>query len=316
MKSIWIIVPLFNEESNVDHVVSEIAKVVATQPYHWTLFFVDDGSKDRTWEKVESVKEREGLTVSGLRLTRNFGKEAALLAGIENLPNDIDAVMFMDADLQHPPQLIPELVKAWEMGDAKIIEGVKRSRGRESILYRLLSNLFYSIIGWSSQFNMSNSSDFKLLDQSVIHALLAMPERNIFFRGMTAWSGFPSSQVEFDVQERREGDRSMSLKSRIRLALLTITSFTTAPLRLIMNIAFLFIILSIFFAIYTVYQKVMGFSVEGFTTVIILELFIGGILLLALGIIGNYLACIYEEVRQRPRYLLLETKNLPKKTKD
>lgn len=314
MKSVWIVIPLYNEAINVELVHSEVTKAVNGLSYQFNILFVDDGSKDETWQKLSQLNSSKGVPFQALRLTRNFGKEAALLAGLENVPPEASAVICMDADLQHPPSLIPQLIQQWERGEAKIIEGVKNSRGHESLVYKFFSKLYYRILSAGGSLKFGNSSDFKLLDRQVVEAIHSLGDRNLFFRGMTAWLGFPVTQVSFDVQDRVGGDRNMSLKARIRLAIVSITSFTTAPLRLIINIAFLFIVLSLLFASYTIYQKIIGRAVEGFTTVIVLELFIGGTVLLALGIIGNYLACIYEEVRQRPRYLLLETKNRDKES--
>ena len=211
--------------------------------------------------------------------------------------------MVMDCDLQHPPETVVEMYRLWEQG-YEVVEGVKHSRGKESLAHRASAGMFYKIISKAVGIDMSRASDFKLLDRKAVDALLEMPERNAFFRALSAWIGYKTISVEFDVREREEGVSKWSTKSLIRYAITNIVSFSSAPMQLVTGAGVFMFLLAIVLGIQTLVHYFTGNAVEGFTTVILLLLLIGSILMISLGIIGYYISKIYEEVKGRPRYLI------------
>lgn len=209
----------------------------------------------------------------------------------------------MDCDLQHPPSVIPEMWRLWQEG-AEVVEGIKTARGRESLGHKLSAGLFYKIMSCLIKMDMNASSDFKLLDRKVVDVLLALPERNTFFRALSFWAGFRTEAVHYEVQERQFGESKWSFLSLMRYAISNATSFSTLPLQLVTVMGLVSILFSVVLAAQTLVRFLMGTSVEGFTTVILLILIIGGFLMLSLGIIGHYIARIYEEVKGRPKYII------------
>ena len=264
------------------------------------LVFVNDGSKDQTWEMIEKAAEKNSH-VTGIRFSRNFGKESAIFAGLANAEGDCIAVM--DCDLQHPPETLVEMYRLWEQG-YEVIEGVKRSRGKESILHRASAGMFYKIMSKAVQIDMSRASDFKLMDRKAVEALLSMPERNAFFRALSSWVGYRTTSVEFDVQERTEGESKWSTWSLIKYAVRNIVGFSSAPLQMITVAGVLTLLLAVVLGIQSLVKYFCGHALEGFTTVILLLLIIGSLIMLSLGVIGIYIAKIYEEVKGRPRYFI------------
>jgi dolichol-phosphate mannosyltransferase len=236
-----------------------------------------------------------------VEFSRNFGKEAGIFAGLELATGD--AVIVMDCDLQHPPEVIPKMWQLWKEG-AQIVEGKKSSRGKESLFHKMSAGLFYGIMSHLIKMDMSASSDFKLLDRKVVEVLLELPERNTFFRALTFWAGFDTRTVEYEVQERKYGTSKWSFFSLMKYAISNATSFSTLPLQLVTLMGTISIIFSVILGIQTLVKYLLGTSVEGFTTVILLILIIGGFIMLSLGIIGHYIARIYEEVKGRPKYVI------------
>ena len=271
-------------------------------PYE--LVLVDDGSPDDTWRVIVG-EAKTSNAIRALRLSRNFGKESAVCAGLEHARGD--AVIVMDADGQHPPSLIPEMVHLWRSSGADIVEAVKRRRGRESLSSKLGAQLFYFILNKLSGFHFKGASDFKLMNRKAVDAWLRMHERNVFFRGMTVWMGFTTVQIPFEVVPRSAGRSTWSVLKRLKLALVGITAFSSFPLHLVTFSGVVFLVLSAILGLETLYLKLAGRAVSGFATVILLELIIGSLLMISLGIIGEYLARIYEEVKGRPRYLVKES---------
>ena len=214
-----------------------------------------------------------------------------------------DAVIVMDCDLQHPPQVIPQMWKLWNEG-YEVVEGIKTSRGKESFSHRCFAGAFYRIMSGLIKMDMNASSDYKLLDRKVVDVLLELPEKNTFFRALTFWAGFKTTSVEYEVQERAYGESKWSFFSLMRYAVTNVTSFSTLPLQLVTVLGIISILFSIILAVQTLVKYLTGTAVEGFTTVILLILIIGGFIMLSLGIIGHYLARIYEEVKGRPRYII------------
>ena len=205
--------------------------------------------------------------------------------------------------LQHPPETLVEMYRLWEQG-YEVIEGVKRSRGKESILHRASAGMFYKIMSKAVQIDMSRASDFKLMDRKAVEALLSMPERNAFFRALSSWVGYRTTSVEFDVQERTEGESKWSTWSLIKYAVRNIVGFSSAPLQMITVAGVLTLLLAVVLGIQSLVKYFCGHALEGFTTVILLLLIIGSLIMLSLGVIGIYIAKIYEEVKGRPRYFI------------
>jgi len=297
---ISVVLPAYNEAEGLASALERVHSVLAKLNESFEIIVVDDGSTDATWEKIEVACDRLG-PVSGIRLSRNFGKENAICAALDAAAGE--AVILMDADMQHPPEVIPQLIEKWRQG-YKIVDGVKRVRGREGWLSRFAANIFYRLLEHVTPFEMEGASDFKLMDREVLDAWRSMGERNLFFRGMSAWIGFQRGKVEFDVGERQAGESKWSRWELFGLALKAITSFSTVPLRLVSLTGVLFLVFSFLLAANTLIQYVSGEAVTGFTTVILLILIVSSLVLLALGIIGEYIARIYEEVKQRPRYII------------
>ncbi len=297
-----VVVPLYNEAAHLAGTLELIVQTLDSLGLPYRLLLVDDGSTDGTWELVKA-RCLASQDVRGIRLSRNFGKEAALAAGLESAEGA--AVIVMDGDLQHPPALIPAMVEAWRAG-AEVVEAVKVephgsnwSRPAASAFNRLFSAL--------SGHGLQGASDFKLMDRRVLAAWRAMGERSLFFRGMNAWLGFRRVQLPFEVPTRAGGASGWSHWQLARLATTAITSFSSAPLYLVTLAGLAFSVFAVLLGAQTLVLKFTGRAVDGFTTVILLLLTIGAVVMLALGVIGAYIARIYEEVKGRPRYVIAET---------
>lgn len=296
-----IVIPVYQEESHIVNSISVIKDILDSAKVIHKFILVDDGSKDNTWLQLKLLANTN-RDVTSIRLSRNFGKEAAICAGIEYSEGDM--LVVMDSDLQHPPSLIPEMVRIWREEDYDVIEGVKKTRGKENRLYRFCAKLFYKFIYQTSTIDLRNASDFKLLDKKVVLAWKSMEERTTFFRGMSAWVGYTRKQILFDVQDRVDGNTKWSIMRLIKLAVNATTSYTTIPLQFISIFGVILLGISIILGIQTLVMKLIGNASDGFTTVIILILLIGSCIMISLGIIGIYLAKIYHEVKGRPRYLV------------
>lgn len=295
-----VVLPAYNEEKMIKKAAGTIGNILKNEEIDYEIVFVDDGSKDGTWREIESAG-KEDEHVNGVRFSRNFGKESAMMAGLENA--DGDCVVVMDCDLQHPPETIVEMYRLWQQG-YEVVEGVKRTRGRESIFHKMSAGLFYRMISKAVKIDMSHASDFKLLDRRAVEALLEMPERNAFFRALSSWIGFRSISVEFDVRDREIGESKWSTKSLIRYAISNIVSFSSAPMTVVTITGILGLLFAAILGIQTLVNYFSGHAVEGFTTVILIILIMGSLILMGLGIIGYYIAKIYEEVKCRPRYII------------
>ena len=298
-----IILPAYNEEQNIERTALTISGILEEAEIPFELVFVDDGSMDGTYKEINRLAERDNR-IRGAEFSRNFGKEAAIFAGLELAAGD--ACIVMDCDLQHPPQVIPEMYRLWKEG-YEVVEGIKKSRGKENIFHRMFAGMFYGIMSKMMKMDMRSSSDFKLLDRKVVCVLLGLGERNTFFRALSFWAGFRSVKVEYEVQERAFGDSKWSFGSLIKYAVSNVTSFSTVPLQMVTVMGVFSILFSLVLAVQTLVKYVLGTAVEGFTTVILLVLIIGGVIMISLGMIGHYLARIYEEVKGRPRYIIRRT---------
>jgi len=300
MAMLSVVLPAYNEEQNIANTAQVISALLQEHEIPYELIFVSDGSKDGTYAEIEKVAAANPC-VKGAQFSRNFGKEAAIFAGLELACGD--AVVVMDCDLQHPPEMLPKMWEMWKAG-AEVVEGIKSRRGRESIFYRMSAGLFYKIMSKLIKMDMNASSDFKLLDRKVVNVLLELPERNTFFRALTFWAGFRTEKLEYEVQERQFGQSKWSFFSLMRYAIANATSFSTLPLQLVTVMGVCSILFSVVLAVQTLIKYLMGTAVEGFTTVILLILIVGGFIMLSLGIIGHYIARIYEEIKGRPKYII------------
>lgn len=305
-----IVLPVYNEEENIVRAYEAIRDVLMPRDIAFELVFVNDGSKDNSFEVIRKLSEDvRDAKIVGVSFSRNFGKEAAIFTGLSHATGDVCAVM--DCDLQHPPETLLEMYDMWKQG-FEIIEGVKRSRGKENFIYKAFAKLFYKLISKSTGIEMYRSSDFKMLDRKVVDEYVKLSERNIFFRALSSWLGYKSAVVEFDVQERVSGNTKWSIKSLVKYAIGSITSFTTAPMQLITLSGMIFFFFAVVLGVHSIVKWAMGHALEGFTTVILLLLITGSLIMISLGIIGYYLARIYEEIKGRPRSIVREIVKSPK----
>ena len=298
-----VVIPAFNEEEMLQKAADTVRQVLTESEISFEVIFVDDGSSDGTWKMIQEIC-RSFRNVRGIHFSRNFGKESAIFAGLEQANGDCVAVM--DCDLQHPPEMLVNMYRLWENG-YEIVEGKKRSRGQESTLHGLCASIFYGIMSKAAGVDMKGASDFKLLDRKAVDALLQMPERSVFFRGMSSWIGFRKAEVEFDVREREAGQSKWGIFRLVRYAVRNIAGYSSAPLQTVTGAGLLFLLITLILGAQTLISYFRGQAVEGFTTVILLMLFTGSIVMLSLGIIGYYISKIYEEIKGRPRYVISES---------
>lgn len=296
-----IIIPLYCEGKHLKILLEKIQNQLDLLGEAFELILVDDGSTDNTW-MVIAEESKKYPTLRAVQFSRNFGKESAICAGMEMARGDV--VIVMDGDMQHPPEVIPEMVRIWRESGADIVEAIKIKRGKEPVINKIGASMFYAIMNKVSGYDLRGASDFKLLNRKVINEWLKMGEHNLFFRGMVAWLGFKYVQIPFEVKERASGETKWSILRRVKLATIALSGFSTVPLHFITIIGALFMVFAIILGGHTLFQKVSGRAVSGFTTVIILLLMIGSLLMISLGIIGEYISRIFEEVKGRPRYIV------------
>ena len=298
-----VIIPAYNEDAMLRKTASVISEIMEDASIIYELIFVDDGSRDKTWKMIQEASA-SNAHVKGVHFSRNFGKESAIIAGLAEASGDCCAVI--DCDLQHPPEKIVEMYRLWKQG-YEVIEGQKSSRGTESTTHSFAAKAFYGIISKATGFDMENASDFKLLDRKAVDVLINMHERNAFFRALSSWIGFETTTVSFDVQDREAGESKWSTWSLIKYALNNISSFSTAPMQLVTVLGVIMLLVSIVFGVTCLVQKIMGIAQPGFTTVILILLFSSSVIMISLGIIGFYIARIYEEIKGRPKYIISRT---------
>lgn len=298
-----VVIPAYNEEEMVPQAARQIGQILTAAQIDHELIFVDDGSRDKTWERVEQAA-RENPAVRGVRFSRNFGKEAAIFAGLGSAVGD--CVACIDCDLQHPPEKLVEMYRLWQEG-YEVIEGVKSDRGRESGLHRAAARLFYALISRATKVDMSRASDFKLLDRKAVNVILTMREKRAFFRALSSWVGFRTTEVAYEVRERTAGASKWSTWSLMKYAVSNITAFTAMPLHIVTVLGVVTLLTSLVLGVIALAQKIAGTALGGFTTVIILLLFLGSLIMISLGIIGYYVGNIYEEIKDRPRYVVAQT---------
>ena len=303
MKTVTLLIPCYNEEESIPYMRDALVKLMNDNTrYQWEVLFINDGSRDRTLLLLEHLHQQD-KRFCYVSLSRNFGKEAAMLAGFDHARGD--AVIIMDADLQHPPQVIPQMLAAWEEGYDDVY-GKRLSRGRESWLRRKLSMSYYRLLQRMAHVDiLPNVGDFRLLDRRCIEVLKQLRETERYTKGLYCWIGFNKKEVPFETQDRVAGRSTWSYRQLIGLAIDGIMSFTTAPLRIS---AILGIVVSIAAFIYmcVVLVKTLfwGEPVAGYPTIVVLVLFLGGVQLISLGIVGEYLGKTFMEVKNRPVYVV------------
>ena len=303
MSLLSIVIPVYNEEESIPHIAPALRGALSGTGVDFEIIFIDDGSTDGTYAAIKA-QSHGAANIRGYRFSRNFGKEAALFAGLAQAQGD--ATVTMDGDLQHPPELLPQMLTLWQEG-YEVVEGIKTSKKKKGIFNRFFARLFYKLFDALSGLDMYSSSDFKLLDKRVVGELLLLNEKNTFYRGLSFWVGFRRVKLEYEVAPRLVGKTKWGFFSLLKFALGNIIGFSAAPLQLVTIIGFILTIGSLVLIIQTLVRFLLGYSQEGFTTVIILLLLIGGSLMISLGIIGMYIAKIYDEVKGRPRYIISET---------
>ena len=304
-KLVSILIPCYNEQASLSSLYEEIVKVIdVIDVYSFEIFFINDGSRDRTLDFIKLLHEKDNR-VSYVDLSRNFGKENAMLAGFDYVKGD--CMIIMDADLQDPPSLIPEMLKWWDAGFDDVY-AKRADRGSESWLRRRLSLLFYRILDSSTRFEvLRNVGDFRLLDRKCIDALKQLRENERYTKGMFCWIGFRKKEIVFDRRDRVAGKSNWNFWSLFNLAIEGILSFTTAPLRFATIIGFVIALGSFAFLLFFLFKTLaFGEPVQGFPTLISVILFLGGTNLLAIGVLGEYVGKIFNESKNRPTYLVRE----------
>ncbi len=300
---ISVVIPFYNESGQILITLETTERVLQTLDIQYEILAVDDGSRDATWEEITKYSSKSPC-VRAIRFSRNFGKEAAICAGLAEAHGD--AVILMDGDLQHPPRYIPEMIHLWREG-FEVVEGVKSSRGKESALSRMTANIFYGAFAKLSGIKLKDASDFKLLDRKVVDHWNTLPERETFFRALSAWMGFNRTTFAFVVDERKVGGSKWGFFKLAKLSLNAVLGFSSRPLMLISSMGVIFLIIFFILAIQTLIRYFGGRAATGFTTVILLQLLIGSIVLISLGLLGLYVANLFQEVKGRPRYFITET---------
>lgn len=310
MKKLSVVLPAYNEEKNIENTAKKLGERFKSENIDYELVFVDDGSKDNSWQILKELANSD-RKVAAVHFSRNFGKEGAIFAGLKAASGD--AVIVMDCDLQHPIDTAVEMFRLWENNDIDVVEAKKRSRGNESLLYKGFAKLFYKLLKSTANLDLNGASDFKLLSKEVVDCLLELPERVTFFRALSSWVGFKTETIYFDVASRTEGKTKWSKKSLFKFAINSITSFSNLPMQIVTFCGIFFFVFAVILGINTLFNYFTGYAEVGFSTVILLILITGGIIMFALGIFGFYLSKIYEEIKFRPRYIVSEKINVTEK---
>lgn len=295
------VIPVYNEGASIYNNVIVIHDTMVKNNIEHSFVIVNDGSSDDTEQEILRLSEIIP-DFSYINLSRNFGKEAAICAGLENANGD--AVLVMDSDLQHPPKYIPDMVKIMENGDYDIVECVKQNRGKESFMQKVQAMLYYRLFDKATGLSIKNASDFKLLNKQALDAWLKFKENNTYFRGLSAWLGFKRYELPIQVDERKSGKSKWSKSKLIELAVNSFAAYTAAPLFFVLWLGIFVGIAAVAMTIETLYMYFSHHAQSGFSTVILLQLFIGSGIMISLSIIGLYIAKIYDEVKKRPRYII------------
>lgn len=306
-KKISIIIPAFNEEENVSLISQLLIQQLNHLKYDFEILFIDDGSTDRTLEALKVLNEKDNR-LKYLSLSRNFGHQHALKAGIDYAEGD--AVISMDCDMQHPPELILEMLTYWEQG-YEVVYTQRKEDKRLPLFKRMSAKLFYKLIGLISDANIEQgTSDFRLLDKKIIETFRSLPENDTFFRGLIKWTGFKQFKIIYSPNERNKGTSKYSLKKMLSLAISGITSSTIFPLRMATVSGFVVSGVAFIYSLFVLYDYFFTTkNLLGWTTIILAILFIGGVQLISIGIIGEYIGKILKQVKGRPQYIIYKSSN-------
>ncbi len=301
---ISVVVPLFNEQDNVVDLVERLANTLNSLGKSYEVLLIDDGSGDATWIRITKAAAQHHPRFRGLRLARNFGHQAALLAGLSHTRGQ--AIVSMDGDLQHPPEVIPELIKAWTQG-AAVVETRRHYNAQTSCFKTLSSAVFYRFFSFMSEIDMEEGrSDFRLVDRRVLDQVLAFQQSDIFLRGVVSWLDFPSTTIEFEAENRLHGDSKYTLPRMLRFAHGGIVAFSTKPLRVGIALGLVTSVLAFAALCYIISQYALGHTVPGWASTLGLLVFLFGVLFVILGVIGEYVGLIYIMLQHRPAYVIYE----------
>jgi glycosyltransferase involved in cell wall biosynthesis len=303
-KRISIVIPVCNEEANVSIITAALLDVFAPLPYIFTITFVDDGSTDGTIAELKNLSA-ENNNVFFISLARNFGHQNALKAGLDFV--DGDGVIMMDGDMQHPPDLIPEMLQQWESGH-DVVYTIRKDHKETPLMKRKTSDMFYNLINNLSDIELEQgTADFRLMDKKVVEVFRSFKETDLFMRGLVKWMGFHQIGIEYDPAQRTHGKSKYTLKKMVRFALQGITSFSTRPLYIATYLGFIFSILSLLYIPYILYSYYFDHAISGWASMIATIAFFGGLQLMILGIIGMYLGKLFMQSKQRPHYIIRES---------
>ncbi len=301
-----VVIPCYNEESNIQELFRELREVVDQLIFSLEVILVDDGSKDRTYEEIEKISIANNF-VSGISLSRNFGHQIALLAGLEKSTGDI--IIMMDGDLQHPPKVIPELIQKYEEG-YDIVNTKRIDDESTSFFKKKTSKLFYTLINKLSDTKVEPfGADFRLMSRETVDAFISIQEHDRFTRGLVSWIGFNQGIVAYKANPRFSGKSSYTLKKMIKLAINGITTMSSKPLRISLYLGLMFFVTGVLYATFILYNYFSGLNVAGWTSILITILILGGIQLLIMSIIGEYVSRIFNETKARPLYLIKKNTN-------
>jgi dolichol-phosphate mannosyltransferase len=297
-----IVVPACNEADNLGKLVEELKKVLPMLDMTWEVIFVDDGSRDATWDTIETL-HAEDARIKGLQFSRNFGHQYAVFAGLSNARGQV--VICMDADLQHPPEVIPSLLSEWRKG-SKSVNTIRVDIDKLPLFKRVTSRFFYTIFSFLSGVKLeSGMADFRLFDRQALDAILSFREQGLFLRGIVQWVGFPTSNVVFDCPARFSGSTKYTLRKMLKFSLDGITSFSVVPLRIGIAVGVITSLIAFWQMTYAIYAKVvLEVTVPGWATTITVMSFMFGVLFILLGLVGEYVGRVMMHVRGRPRFII------------
>ncbi len=310
MTTIYFAVPCYNEEEVLPETSARLVEKMKTLVDSGKIgrdsriLFIDDGSKDRTWKIIEQLHESEEY-ICGLKLSRNRGHQNALLAGLMTAKDYADAVISLDADLQDDIEVIDDFIDAFLEGN-DVVYGVRSSRKKDSLFKRSTAQFFYRLMRWMGAEVVYNHADYRLMSRAALQALAEFEETNLFLRGLVPMVGFKSTSVFYERKERFAGESKYPLRKMLSFAMDGILSFSIKPIKMITNLGFLVFMVSIGMLIFFLYSYSTGKAVEGWTTIVISTWAIGGLQLLAIGVIGEYIGKIYLETKRRPKYIIEE----------
>ncbi|MDR3048338.1 MAG: glycosyltransferase family 2 protein [Elusimicrobiota bacterium] len=305
MIKLSIVSPIYNENSLVNDFAKEVLKVIKPMGISYEILLIDDGSNDDTWQYISELSSNKENNIKGIRFSRNFGKECALAAGIENAKGEV--VITIDSDLQHPVELIPKMYEIYKQGGTNVVEAVKEKRQKESLLNRCFAKFYYAIFYQLTGINLKNASDFKLFDRAAIDAMNRLIEKEVFFRGISKWVGFNRKTIYFTTNDRKANISKWSFAKKIKLAVNSLTSYTTKPLLFILLMTAVFFILSLISSIEVFVRYINNTTLAGFPSVILLICIMGTAILMSLSLLAIYINQIFNEVKNRPRYIVAQT---------